>query len=164
MARIKLQLKGFDDMLEQIHKAGGNVNQAAERCVRESAQIMQSELTAAMQSSGVDGGLVGRMPPPEITVSGNRCEAKIGYKMGDYDPANPSDGYKIAFLNFGTVNRRTKDDNERAMVGGAWRTLGTNRGAIAEHGFIARAKKAASPKIKKQQRKTLKEILEGVGE
>lgn len=162
MSRIKLQLKGFDDMLEQIHKAGGDVDQAAERCIRESAQIMHADLKAEMQSSGVDGGLVGRLPPPEISANGNRYEAKIGYKMGDYDPANPSDGYKVAFLNYGTVNRRTKDDNERAIVGGEWRTMGTNRGAIDEHGFIARAKKSASPKIKKQQRKTLKEILDGV--
>lgn len=162
MARIKLQLKGFDDMLEQIHKAGGDVNQAAERCVRESARIMQDELIAEMQSSGVDSGLVSRMPPPQLSANGNRYEAKVGYKMGSYDPSNPSDAYNAAFLNYGTANRSTKEEDARAVVGGAWYTLGTDRGAIAARGFIARAKKSASRKIKKQQRQTLQEILDGV--
>lgn len=162
MGRIKLQLKGFDDMLEQIQQAGGDVNQAAESCIRESAQIMQADLKAEMQSSGVDGGLVSRMPQPEIAVNGNAYSAKVGYKMGGYDPSNPSDGYKVAFLNYGTANRRTQDSKQRVMVGGEWVTLGANRGAIAEHGFIARAKDAARPKIKKAQRQTLKSILEKV--
>ena len=162
MGRINLQLKGFDDMLEQIQKAGGDVNKAADSCIRESAQIMQAELKAEMQSSGVDGGLVSRMPQPEIAVNGNSYAAKVGYKMGAYDPDNPADGYKVAFLNFGTANRRTRKNKQPVMVGGEWVTLGADRGAIAEHGFIARAKAAARPKIKKAQRQTLKSILEKV--
>ena len=159
MGRIKLQLKGFDDMLEQIQKAGGNVNQAAESCIREAAQIMHTELKAEAQSSGMDGGLVGRMPQPEITVNGNRYEAKVGYKMGDYNPDNPSDGFKAVFWNYGTPNRQTNSDKQRVSINGRWVTLGRSRGTIAEHGYIARAKKAAAPKIRKAQRKTLKEIL-----
>lgn len=159
MGRIKLQLKGFDDMLEQIQKAGGDVNQAAESCIKESAQIMHAELKAEAQSSGMDGGLVSRMPQPEIVVSGNRYTAKVGYKMGDYNPDNPSDGYKAAFWNFGTPNRQTNKDNQHVRINGKWVTLGRSRGAIAEHGYIARAKESAAPKIKKAQKKTLKEIL-----
>lgn len=164
MGRIKLQLKGFDDLLEQIQSAGGDVNQAAERCIRESAQIMHNSLVAEMNSSGVDGGLVGRIPQPEITANGNRYEAKVGYKMGGYDPNNPSDGYKVAFLNYGTANRTTGQGKERAMIGGRWVTLGANRGNLAERGFIARAKESARPKIKKAQRETLKSILKKVSE
>lgn len=159
MARIKLQLNGFDDLLEQIQKAGGDVNQAAEQCIRESANIMHDELKAAAQSSGMDGGLVARMPQPEITVSGNRYTAKVGYKMGNYDPDNPSDGFKAAFWNFGTPNRQTSDDKQHVRINGKWVTLGRSRGAIAEHGYIAKAKKAAAPKIKKAQKATLQEIL-----
>ena len=159
MARIKLQPKGFDDLLEQIQKAGGDVNQAAEKCIRESAQIMHDELKAEAQSSGMDGGLVARMPQPEITVNGNRYTAKVGYKMDNYDPSNPSDGYKAAFWNFGTPNRQTSDDKQRVRINGSWVTLGRSRGAIAEHGYIAKAKAAAAPKIKKAQKATLKEIL-----
>jgi hypothetical protein len=159
LARINLQLKGFDDMLEQIKKAGGDVNQAAESCIRESAKIMHDELTAEAQSSGMDSGLVGRMPPPEIIVNGNTYKAKVGYKMGNYNPDDPADGFKAAFWNFGTPNRQTSDDKQHVRINGRWVTLGRSRGAIAEHGYIARAKKSAAPKIKKAQKKTLQEIL-----
>ncbi len=40
---IKLQLDGFDDLFEQIKKAGGTVDKAAKSCLTQSAQIMQSE-------------------------------------------------------------------------------------------------------------------------
>lgn len=159
MARIKLQLKGFDDMMEQIQRAGGDLNQAAESCIKESAQIMHAELKAEAQSSGMDSGLVGRMPQPEITVNGNRYTAKVGYKMGDYDPDNPSDGFKAAFWNYGTPNRQTSDNKQQVQINGNWVTVGRSRGAIAEHGYIARAREAAAPKIKKAQKATLKEIL-----
>ncbi len=99
---------------------------------------MQADLITEMQSSGVDGGLVSRMPQPEIKIEGNTFTAKVGYKMGAYDPDNPADGYKVAFLNFGTANRKTKDDKQRVMIGGAWVTAGTKRGANSRQGFIAR--------------------------
>lgn len=140
MARIKLQLKGFDDMLEQIDAAGGDIARATDSCIRQSANIMHTELKAEMQSTGVDSGLVSRMPPPEIVVEGNRYTAKVGYKMGDYNPDDPSDGYKAAFWNYGTPNR-------------------TKHGKVAAHGYIARAKETAAPKIKKAQKQTLKKIL-----
>lgn len=143
MARIKLQLKGFDDMLESIQAAGGSIDRATDSCMRQSAQIMQTELQTEMRSTGVDGGLVSRMPQPEISVDGNRHTAKVGYKMGDYNPDDPSDGYKAAFWNYGTPNR-------------------TKHGKVAAHGYISRAKKKATPKIKKAQQQTLEKILERV--
>lgn len=138
-----LQLKGFDDLLEQIQKAGGSIDKAADSCLRQSAQIMQSELKAQMQAAGVDGDLINSMPPPEITVDGNNYRAAVGYKKGNYDPRNPSDGYKVVFLNFGTPRR-------------------TMHGKVAARGFIKKAKDKARPQIKKAQRATLEKILERV--
>lgn len=135
-----LQLKGFDDLLEQSQKAGGSVDRAADSCLRQSAQIMQQELTAQMQAAGVDSGLISSMPAPEITVNGNRYEAAVGYKKGSYDPNNPGDGYKAVFLNYGTPRR-------------------SKHGKVAPRGFIAAAKKNAAPRIKKAQRETLEKIL-----
>ena len=94
-----LQLKGFDELFEQIKKAGGTVDAAADSCLRQSAQIMQAELKAQMQSAGVESDLINAMPPPKVEVDGNKYRAEVGYKKGDYDPANPSDGYKVVFLN-----------------------------------------------------------------
>lgn len=135
-----LQLKGFDDLLEQIQKAGGSVDRAAESCLRQSAQIMQTELKAQMQAAGVESDLINAMPPPEITIEGNRYSAAVGYNKGAYDPRDPSDGYKVVFLNYGTPRR-------------------TMHGKVAARGFIQAAKKKARPQIKKAQRATLEKIL-----
>ena len=137
-----LQLKGFDDLLEQIQKAGGSVDRAAESCLRQSAQIMQTELKAQMQAAGVESDLINAMPPPEITIEGNRYSAAVGYNKGAYDPRDPSDGYKVVFLNYGTPRR-------------------TMHGKVAARGFIQAAKKKARPQIKKAQRAPLEKILRG---
>lgn len=135
-----LTLKGFDDLLADIQKAGGSIDQAANSCLRQSAQIMQSELKSKMSAAGVDGGLIGSMSPPEIKVEGNVYEAEVGYKKGAYDPRNPSAGYKVVFLNYGTPRR-------------------SKHGKVAPRGFIAAAKKSASPRIKKAQKDALEKIL-----
>ena len=135
-----LQLKGFDDLLEQIQKAGGSIDQAADSCLRQSAQIMQAELKAQMQAAGVDSGLINAMPPPQIKTKNNRYGAAVGYKKGNFDPSDPSDGHKVVFLNYGTPRR-------------------TMHGKVAARGFIERAKKKARPQIKKQQQATLEKIL-----
>ena len=135
-----LQLKGFDDLLEQIQKAGGSIDQAADSCLRQSAQIMQAELKAQMQAADVDSDLINSMPQPQITVDGNNYSAAVGYKKGNFDPNNLSDGYKVVFLNYGTPNR-------------------TMHGKVAARGFIDKAKKNARPQIKKAQQATLEKIL-----
>lgn len=139
-SKAMLQLKGFDDLLEKIQKAGGSVDAAADSCTRQSAQIMQAELKAQMQAAGVDGDLVGSMPPPQITVDGNRYSAAVGYKKGNYDPSDLSDGYKVVFLNYGTPRR-------------------TMHGKVKARGFIEKAKNKARPRIKAAQQETLEKIL-----
>ena len=135
-----LQLKGFDDLLEQIEKAGGSIDRAADSCLRQSAQIMQAELKAQMQAADVDSNLINSMPPPQITVDGNQYRAEVGYKKGNFDPQNLSDGYKVVFLNYGTPRR-------------------TKHGKVAARGFIQRAKDKARKPIKKAQKETLDKML-----
>lgn len=139
-ARFELKLEGFEELFAKIEKAGGSVNRAAESCLRESAQVMQAELQSQMQAAGVDSGLIARMPSPTIKVNGNVYRAEVGYKKGSYDPKDPSDGYKVVFLNYGTPHR-------------------TKHGKVAARGFIQKAKNKARPKIKKAQQETLDEIL-----
>lgn len=140
---IKLQLDGFDGLFEQIKKAGGTVDGAAQKCLKKSADIMHDALKAEMQKSNVDSGLVNRMPSPEIEADGNRYTARVGYKKGTYDENNPSDGYKVVFANYGTPNR-------------------SKHGQQPAKGFIQRAKKKARPQIKKAQQQTLDEIIKGL--
>ena len=137
---IKIKLEGFDDILAKIQKAGGTIDKAAKTCIEKSADIMQAELKEQMQSVNVSARLINAMAPPKISVEGNRCTAAVGYEKGDYDPRNPSDGYKVVFLNYGTPKR-------------------TKHGKVKARGFIQSAKKNARPKIKKQQEETLNDIL-----
>ena len=140
---IKLKLEGFDELLKDIERAGGSIDSATETCLKNSAAIMEAELKTQMSNTGVDSGLINRMPAPEIERDGNRHTARVGYKKGAYNPRDISDGYKAVFINFGTPRR-------------------SKHGKVRARGFIAKAKKKASPQIKKQQQKTLDEILKGL--
>lgn len=137
---IRLKLAGFDELLAKIEAAGGSIDKATETCIKTSAEIMETELKSQMRKARVDSDLVNAMPPPEIEKSGNRISASVGYKKGAYNPENPSDGYKVVFLNYGTPHRKI-------------------HGKIVARGFIAKAKKKASGQIKKQQEETLNDIL-----
>jgi hypothetical protein len=140
---IKLRLSGFDELLEQIQKASGTVDRAVESCLKQSAQIMQSELKNQMKESGVDNDLIARMPAPEFKQDGNTMIARVGYKKGAYNPNDISDGYKVVFLNYGTPKR-------------------SKHGKVEAKGFIDRAQKKARKQIKKAQKETLEKILERV--
>ncbi len=142
---IKLQLDGFDELFAKIQKAGGSIDAAAADCLKKSANIMEAELKAQMSKAGVDGGLINEMPAPTIENEGNRMTARVGYKKGAYNPRDPSTGYKVVFLNYGTPKRK-------------------KHGKVKARGFIAKAKKKAKPQIKRQQETTLNEILRGLSQ
>lgn len=158
---IKLNLNGFKKMLEEIQAAGGDVESAAEETLNECAKVVETELHSACNAAGVPSSV-----SSEIGVqkgkSGNRFSAKVGWKMGNYDPKNLSAGYKAVFRNYGTVRRKVKDTGEHAPVGGSWKTLGTDRGAVTGAGFISKAKEASAPKVRKIQKQKLDEILKGL--
>jgi len=158
---IKLNLNGFGKMLEEIQAAGGDVDAAADETLTECAKVVESELQAACDAAGVPASI-----SSEIGVrkgkSGNRFFARVGWKMGSYDPKNPSAGYKAVFRNYGTIRRNVKDTGEHTSVGGNWKTLGTDRGAVTGTGFIAKAKEASAPKVRKIQKQKLDEILKGL--
>jgi hypothetical protein len=148
-------------MLEEIQAAGGNVEAAAQDTLNECAKVVETELNAACNAAGVPSSV-----SSEIDIrtgrSGNRFFARVGWKMGNYDPKNPSAGFKAVFMNYGTIRRKVKDTGEHATVGGNWKTLGTDRGAVTGTGFIAQAKEESAPKVKKIQKQKLTEILKGL--
>ena len=137
---IKLKLKGFDELFTAIQKAGGSIDEATETCMKQSANIMQKEIKTQMSKAGVDGGLISQMPQPELFKDGNAYITMVGYKKGKYNEKNPSTGYKVVFLNYGTPHR-------------------SKHGKVKARGFIQKAKRKATPQIKKQQEETLKDIL-----
>ena len=158
-----MNLTGFKELLEQIEKAGGNVDNATMRAVQESAQVVESELRNACNAAGVPSSVTSEITT-EVTQSGNRTSAKVGWSMGNYDPKNPSAGYKAVFLNYGTPKRTVKKDHIHHELTGGFVTLGKDRGQIAPRGFIGAAKKASGKKVKKKQEELLQEILKGLEE
>lgn len=144
---IQLKIDGFNDLIKAIEKAGGSIQGAITNCLEKSAAIMQTELTTEMQKAGVDSGVISRMPAPTIENDFGLITARVGYRKGAYNPDNLSDGYKVVFVNYGTPYR-TKH--------------GKIEGKTVKKGFIQRAKRKAKPKIKKQQEKTLHDILKGL--
>ena len=161
MAGIKLNLNGFKKMLEEIQAAEGNVETAAEETLTECAKVVETELHSACDAAGVPSSVSNEIGV-RIEKSGNRISAKVGWKMGDYDPKNLSAGYKAVFANYGTARRKVKDTGEHATVGGSWKTLGTDRGEVAGKDFIGKAKEASGKKVKKIQKQKLEEIVEGL--
>ena len=160
MASIKLNVD-FEKMLEKIKAANGDIDKTVKRVADECAKVMHDELASECSASGVPSSVSGEIKHEvNVTAGGNVYEVKAGWKMGEYNPQNPSAGYKAVFLNYGTARRSTKKPRMHQSLGGEWVTLGTDRGSIAARGFIARAKKNAGKRIKKVQKEALQKMLE----
>lgn len=140
---IKLNLKGFDKLLEQIQEAGGNVDKATERAIDKSVDVVSQELHNACNSAGVPSSVSSEIKSERAKWTGNRCSARVGWRLGTYNPKNLSQGFKAIFLNYGTPRRK-------------------EHGKITARNFIATAKKASKPKLRKIQKETLDEILKGL--
>lgn len=140
MARLKIQLDGFDDLLKKIEQAGGNINKATDSAIKSSAHTMDRALRNEMMAEGFDKDnsykIVKDMPEPEIFWSGNTCIAKVGYPVAKeaYDPKHLTDGYKAMFFNYGTPREDA-------------------------HHYVKQAKKKASRQIKKNQEEVLNKVL-----
>ena len=139
---IKITLTGVEELIKKIEKANGNIEIASEKCIRESAEIMQAELKTAMRTSkgGVSENLINRMPNYTIENNGAKVTAHVGYRSTSFNPKNPSDYHKAIFANYGTPHRK-QHGQEKARR------------------FVAKAKRSAKPKIKSQQEETLNAIL-----
>lgn len=155
---------GFDSLLEKIKEAQGDVEAAVWEAARKGAKEMYDELKAEAEASGVPSELTSwptLSMQSERDSSGNRFGCKVGWKVGEYDPNNPSAAHKVIFMNYGTPRRFVKSKAyQHIKLGDKWVTATADRGRVNGSGFIGRAKKKARPKIKKAQEDALKKILE----
>lgn len=155
MAKIKLQLKGFDDMLAAIQKASGDVDKAARDCAEKSVSVLEEYLIDEAQASGAETTEVFH----QVTAEGNRISAETGWKLGSYDSNNPSEGYRAMFTEFGTGKHSARGkgkDRETAA--------GHNRGSTQPHPFMETARKRAAKPVKAIQQETLQNILKELNE
>lgn len=145
---VAIQVTGFDSLLNKIKKAGGNIEAATWDAARAGGRVYYEMLVAECRRSGVPEHLINKIRFNCLRdSSGNRFAVVVGWYMDEYDPANPADGYKVVFLNYGTPRRESSKGD---------------RGYITGRGFIGRAKKKAHRPIKQAQENFLKKILDGL--
>ena len=150
MAKIRLQLKGFDEMLEKLQKAGGDIDKAARVCMEKSVSVLEEYLIDEAAESGAETSEIFH----QVTVNGNRVTGETGWKLGNYDSNNPSEGYRAMFTEFGTGRHSARGrgkDRETAA--------GHNRGSTEPRPFMAQARKRAVKPVRTIQRETLQNII-----
>lgn len=148
-AGIKIKLTGFDELLEAVQLASKDVDKAASNAIKESARIVEQELISAARNAGVPQDLINEIKV-EVNYHAGEYYARVGWRLGAYDPSNPSPGYRAAFINYGTVRRITRQ--------------GWNRGQIdkptKQRQFISIAKRKANKRIKRLQQDIIKKVQE----
>lgn len=135
---IKIKFTGFDEMIDRIEKSGKKAKPIVSDMMERAAETQLKELKASMVASGVSQRLVGEAKAA-VEWEEDHCTANVGYKMGSYNPDDPSDGFKAVFINYGTPR-------------------------ISPREYLEPAKKKSQTAIKKEMKKALTEILEGVTE
>lgn len=150
MARIKLQLKGFEDMLAAIQKASGDVDKAARTCMEKSVSVLEEYLIDEAAESGAETSEIFH----QVTQEGNRISGETGWKLGGYDSNNPSEGYRAMFVEFGTGKHSARGKGKDRTT-----AAGHNRGSTEPRPFMEQARKRAVKPVRTIQRETLQNIM-----
>lgn len=161
--KLKLTLKGFDGLLEEIQSAGGEIAPATERALQSSAKLLTNDIkSGAAQRNVPTTDLIN--PTPKW--SGNRCSIEVGFKLGAYDSVNPSSGYLALFKEYGApAGGGDRTVNEAGVVknfDGEYKTLGMSRGAVKADPFIRPALEQNQKAIREAQKTALERILGGL--
>lgn len=135
MANLKLNIDGFDELIQKLQESNKNVKEIIHKVSTEGKQIVEEEYKNQMRLKNVDSGLISRMDPSSIETDGSITTVEVGYKKGQYHPKDISDGYKAIFINYGTPR-------------------------IKPRNFIKATKKKVKRQLEKKYQKALSEILE----
>lgn len=147
---MRLKVKGFDEMLARVQKAGGDVDKAAHECMEKSVRILESNLKKEAEASGAPTSTVSH----SVTSSGNRISGETGWKLGNYDSNNPSEGYEAMFREFGTGRHSARGKGKDRQT-----AAGYNRGSTEPRPFMEKARKKSAKPIRAIQEETLHNIV-----
>ena len=150
MARMRLQVKGFEDMLARVQKANGDIDKAARECMEKSARILESNLRREAEASGAETSEIVRT----VESSKLKIKAEVGWKLGEYDSNNPSQGYRAMFREFGTGKHSGRSAGKDRQT-----AAGYNRGSTEPRPFMATARKKSKKPIHAVQAETLHNIV-----
>lgn len=97
---MKLDLTGFNTMLESIQKAGGQIDKAAEKALTESATPFYEDLKVGIKKHRKSGLTESSLlDPKNIVWEGNRVTLKVGFDMS-------KGGLPALFLEYGTPKQK----------------------------------------------------------
>lgn len=141
----KLELTGFNELLEAIQKAQGNTKKIVNDCMEKEADIAKQALEDECHKSKVADSVTNEIRKKPIKWDGDTAKCSVGWEIGNYDPKNLSAGFKAIFINYGTPKRTT--------------SKGYNRGEVEGRGFIKRAKTKTKKLAKAEHKAALTQIL-----
>lgn len=156
-----LEIKGFEEFYEKLKQMEVDADKVAAQKFEECMDILETEMRKKATAADLSPRLIGKITRQtwgtNLKNTGEWMGA-VGWKTTKVK--NPlSDFYKVVFYNYGTPTRHAHNDKQRININGKWVTLGTSRSAVKKHGFIKKAKLAASRKTSTLMKKTLKEML-----
>lgn len=150
---VKLTLKGFDDYIRRLQRAGANVQKVTEKALNESAVMFNDALIKNVNASAMSQETKNRMMEDIVKPGVNHSSdmlviADAGFRIGDdYHDTNDdlSGGFIALFNEYGTGERRTRKKG--------------SRGSLEKMEFTKRAHKQVDSKIRKLQKGILEEAL-----
>ena len=94
---MTFELKGFDELYQQIEKAGKNAEVEGKKCFYDCANAIHSELHAKAQQAGLAQRLLEKMNSKTIEGHGV-WRYEVGWKKQKSSKTNPlPDTYKVMF-------------------------------------------------------------------
>jgi HK97 gp10 family phage protein len=106
---IKLNLKGLDELLERIKKAGGSIEQAAEKALVESAEPFFDDLKAGIAEHRLTGETERSLRKNKVEWEGGKASVKIGFDINN-------GGLPALFVEYGTPTQKAQPFIRPAIV------------------------------------------------
>ena len=106
---MKLDTKGIEAMLERIKKAGGNIEQAAEKALTESAEPFFDDLRAGIAKHRLTGETERSLRKNRVEWEGGKASIKIGFDINN-------GGLPALFVEYGTPTQKAQPFIRPAIV------------------------------------------------
>lgn len=147
--KIKVEFTGFEDLIKEIEKANGKIDDAVVKATNAAADVVYNELHTQAAAAGVPASITNEIKKTPAKMQNNICMAAVGWELGEYNPADPSAGYKALLRNYGTPKaRRTR--------------TGENRGTLTATHFIRKTKRRSKKRVVEVQEAALNDTLKGL--
>lgn len=98
---MKLDVKGLEDLLERIKKAGGNITQATETALKESAKPFYDDLRSGIAKHRDTGLTESSLRTLDVKWDGNVASLKVGFDIN-------KGGLPALFIEYGTPKQKPR--------------------------------------------------------